>query len=578
MVELRLDAVEEDGMPKDCFVSVRVGDTQKLSRLAQSRVYRFPQGGDRHYGKIEVFRRIGACNVDVDPSVDGLREVSIDCKDAGFGTLGLKIAVDAESATKDKPAEETAEAAKKDKGQKVKVAKEYLNKHGLEARLSQAMQAVLREKPENPAEYLASRLLGIDEKKLAAMRDGSYKPATEPARPSPPAEEQPPPAKVVAPPEVQVVPFGSAYYPEHFKQIEPEAMSALHAKFPSQRPEPQPKAEPARDEKKFDALREHARQVLLEASETGALSEALAETKALFEEEPQEKPQAEGTKKASPQEQQGQAAVPERKPADSPDELRNMLREVLVQAAADGSLDSALVQASEASPPEAKPMEDLEQLRQLTKDLLLQAAASGELTSALLQVRDDGSEEVSKVALKPSVGTWLQPLPLPFDDEPAPKEAITGLKEEARQALARAAENGDLKKALSDVKGVVPSVPVLPVQPPPSLLPSVGTWLASRQPLTKKKVVKEVSPVTSPDADTRYLPSVGTWMAKSSPLLQASKLQTYKFKPSVGSWLQANPETQEEEEEGRRPVMLPLSMLYGGSFHSTGLRPAMVGV
>jgi len=555
-VELRLDSVEDDGMPKDCFVSVRVGDTQKLSRLAQSRVYRFPQATERHYGKIEVFRRIGACNVDVDPAVEGLREVSIDCKDAGFGSLGLKIAVDAEAAAKERPVEEAAaaEAHKKDKGTKVKVAKEYLNKHGLEARLSQAMQAVLREKPENPVEFLAARLLGVEENTLSSLKDGPTKPAAE-TRPAPAPAAQ----EVAAKPEQKPVPFKD-YYPAHFKEIGPEALQAVHDKFPSQRPPAATKSQKDTEQQDFDALKEHARHVLMEASESGALLKALAETKEeSAKQEPATRPPAQGEKQ---------------------DDLRGMLRDVLVQAAADGSLDTALVQAAQANQ-RSQQTEDLEQLRQVTKDLLLAAAASGDLTTALFQVRD--GESVPH-ATKPSVGTWL--MPLPASDE-LPKDGIFGLKDGACAALTKAAENGELKKALSGMKsseGASDKAGVSVLEPPASLLPSVGTWLAARKPLTKKQAqpqsaVPESAPGATPDA--RYLPSVGTWMTSTAPGLQAEagNVASYKFRPSVGSWLQARPEPQDDDEEAsRKPIVLPVSMLYGTSFHSTGLRPAMHGI
>lgn len=156
MVELTLENVENDGMPAECFVSVRVGDAQKLSRLSAARVFRFPQAGDRRFGKIEVFRRIGACSVDVDPAREGLREVTVNCGDAGFGSLGLRLAVGGE-AVKQKKAEEAAHSKKA--GTKEKAAKDYLAQHGLEIQLSEAMQALLRERPDNPTEYLASKLL-----------------------------------------------------------------------------------------------------------------------------------------------------------------------------------------------------------------------------------------------------------------------------------------------------------------------------------------------------------------------------------------------------------------------------------
>jgi len=148
-----LDSMEIASMPADCFVSVRIGDTQRFSRLQSSRVFKFPKAGDRRYGKIEVFRRIGVCGVDVDPGNTDLRELTID----GFGTLGLKV----EAAGEERPgklAEESSEVKKESSG-KVKAAKEYLGKHGLEVRLAEAMQAVLRERPADPAEFMAAKLL-----------------------------------------------------------------------------------------------------------------------------------------------------------------------------------------------------------------------------------------------------------------------------------------------------------------------------------------------------------------------------------------------------------------------------------
>jgi len=56
MVELKVE-VPADVPINDCFISVRVGETQKLSRLSGSRTYSFPHSGDRRYGKIEVKKK-----------------------------------------------------------------------------------------------------------------------------------------------------------------------------------------------------------------------------------------------------------------------------------------------------------------------------------------------------------------------------------------------------------------------------------------------------------------------------------------------------------------------------------------
>jgi|EP00927_Polykrikos_kofoidii_P078056 hypothetical protein len=151
MVELRVDLCNSDVLNEDCFVSVRVGEFQKLARLAQSRSYRFPKA-NKHIGKIEVYKRIGACSVDCDPSFQELREVTVKCNDESVGNLGFKVAVSGDAV-------EQAQAVQKAPSKKAAIAKDYVTKHGLEAHLSDAMQALLRERPSNPTEFLAEKLL-----------------------------------------------------------------------------------------------------------------------------------------------------------------------------------------------------------------------------------------------------------------------------------------------------------------------------------------------------------------------------------------------------------------------------------
>jgi len=234
MVELRLESLGEVNLPKECFVSVRIGETQKLSRLASSRVYRFPQAGDRRYGKIEVFRRIGAASIDVDPQSAGTREVNINCSEGGFGNLGLRIGVEDE----DKKPKSAEPSAPKKEGSKVKAAKEYLSKHGLEVRLSEAMQAVLRERPADPAEFLAAKLLA-DSPNAANFKI--------PVSSTSPPQHQTRKAAPVAQPAVQaVLPFKSFYHC-NFKSMDTSAFARCHAKFPAKhvkhaKPTPPPAA------------------------------------------------------------------------------------------------------------------------------------------------------------------------------------------------------------------------------------------------------------------------------------------------------------------------------------------------
>merc|ERR1712060_162021 len=90
----------------------------------------------------------------------GTRQVQIGCGDAG--TLRLNVEVNGKGAAdKEKPVAEKEGGDEKSnsKSTKSKVAKEYLRKHSLELQLSEAMQAVLRSRPDDPVQFLADTLL-----------------------------------------------------------------------------------------------------------------------------------------------------------------------------------------------------------------------------------------------------------------------------------------------------------------------------------------------------------------------------------------------------------------------------------
>eukprot|EP00747_Dinoflagellata_sp_TGD_P107836 gnl/TRDRNA2_/TRDRNA2_170232_c0_seq1.p1 gnl/TRDRNA2_/TRDRNA2_170232_c0~~gnl/TRDRNA2_/TRDRNA2_170232_c0_seq1.p1 ORF type:complete len:530 (+),score=141.49 gnl/TRDRNA2_/TRDRNA2_170232_c0_seq1:94-1683(+) len=164
MVEVNLQALDEAALNRDYYVSVRVGEVQKLSRAATSRAYKFPPAAvkDHRFGKVEVFRRLGGCTVNIKDSEPCEVSVPMD----GFPE-GMKFRVDlGKTQNVQKKAEMDMIEAKplKDSGShptKIAAAiraKEYLDSHQLEVRLSDAMMAVLREKPEDPADFIAKRL------------------------------------------------------------------------------------------------------------------------------------------------------------------------------------------------------------------------------------------------------------------------------------------------------------------------------------------------------------------------------------------------------------------------------------
>merc|ERR1719203_653350 len=82
----------------------------------------------------------------------------------------------------------------------------YLDKHHLEARLSDAMQAVLREQPDDPAAFLAEQLASNGG--IVAKLPKPPKTPKSPAAPIlPPAEDEPKQAKVAADPKVPPTPM-----------------------------------------------------------------------------------------------------------------------------------------------------------------------------------------------------------------------------------------------------------------------------------------------------------------------------------------------------------------------------------
>lgn len=149
-------------MPTDCFVSVRVGEMQKFSKFAPSRTYKFKDAGDRSFGKIELFRRIGGCTVNINPAVSGLREVNLGDVDFGVAVLDQNGLPQPDSPSK-----------KSEKDSEKAAAMEYLSRHHLEERLSEAMKEVLRERPDNPSKFMSDLLAGAAQQPVPAAKPGA---------------------------------------------------------------------------------------------------------------------------------------------------------------------------------------------------------------------------------------------------------------------------------------------------------------------------------------------------------------------------------------------------------------------
>ena len=80
MVEITLESLELDALPKDLFLSLRVGAEQKFNKAATARSYKFAPSavGDRRCAKLEIYQRVGTCTMSIDiDKVKGVREISV---------------------------------------------------------------------------------------------------------------------------------------------------------------------------------------------------------------------------------------------------------------------------------------------------------------------------------------------------------------------------------------------------------------------------------------------------------------------------------------------------------------------
>mmetsp|Transcript_30151 Transcript_30151/g.64185 ORF Transcript_30151/g.64185 Transcript_30151/m.64185 type:complete len:377 (-) Transcript_30151:74-1204(-) len=257
MVELKVDALDWEQYKGEHYVAVRIGEVQKISKITASKTYKFPASvldtpnklGNNVFGKVEVFRRVGSGNVAV---ADGQNEVTVHC---GAETLRFDVGVALDSAAQEKkgaaPAEQPPSA-------KFAQAKAYLAQHQMEARLAEAMEAVLRQRPADPAAFVAERLVsnpkGIKALPVKASEPPPLAPPGPPPRPAArgeenteeaaPAKSAPPPMAPVeapvkavasAPAESSVSPLlpFSAYYQQHALPSASASLQSLYGRFPA---------------------------------------------------------------------------------------------------------------------------------------------------------------------------------------------------------------------------------------------------------------------------------------------------------------------------------------------------------
>jgi len=178
-MEVRIDS---DGLPPpDTFVSMRVGDVQKQSRLDKSRTYKFPPSKDERgcLARIEVFKRIGNISVDLEKiktSAKGPR-IEVPCNHPDFSNIALNLDVmGIDMAKAPRPVSREKKLSRSQK--RFDEAQQYIMEFSLESLLADAMREVIRDKPDNPYKFLSNVILRQGES--MTFNDRTLRPKTVP--------------------------------------------------------------------------------------------------------------------------------------------------------------------------------------------------------------------------------------------------------------------------------------------------------------------------------------------------------------------------------------------------------------
>lgn len=165
-MEVRLEALEGQSVPQDTYLSLRIGTIQKQSRFAPNRTFHFPEpkdGNKADFGRIEVYKKIGACNVPLAGLDEYPRDIQITCGDTVLPRLGLRIEIGPEGVA---AAQDRLKDKAKRKKDKLDEAQKYIADHNLEELLAQSLRDVMRKQPGDPATFLSGQIM---EKKMKPM-------------------------------------------------------------------------------------------------------------------------------------------------------------------------------------------------------------------------------------------------------------------------------------------------------------------------------------------------------------------------------------------------------------------------
>lgn len=155
-MEVRLETLGAE-LPRDCFVSVRLGESLKQRRWDPSSCcYHFPLPERRRTAKIDVYKLVGTCAASVDPEMSTSDEVKLMAVEPDAAPFKFRVSVTTKpTALKDDA--KTREARTKDAKDS---ALGYLQSHKVEEKLAEAIRLLLKVRPDDPVDFICSHLRG----------------------------------------------------------------------------------------------------------------------------------------------------------------------------------------------------------------------------------------------------------------------------------------------------------------------------------------------------------------------------------------------------------------------------------
>eukprot|EP00913_Durusdinium_trenchii_P033756 g31600.t1 len=162
-MELRVESADGHTLPKNCFIGVRVGDVLKQGRYEPQRCYNFPQLDRRRNAKVDIYQHVGTCMVAVDPDTKAFQEVAVSSLDPAMPGGRIRINVQAMSEENKQQREQRTKVALALAVLLVGQARDYLMRHSIEERLSEAVKALLKEQPADPTAFLCKQLTDWDQ-------------------------------------------------------------------------------------------------------------------------------------------------------------------------------------------------------------------------------------------------------------------------------------------------------------------------------------------------------------------------------------------------------------------------------